>query len=320
LLERYALATIPYGQFLIDRGPDSVAGPASGTFLLLGNVDYDRADHTLPRMVAHGLRAAAEGEEDGAWLPLPATRGEVEQISATVSSSEQVVRLEGSQASGARVLEELPRARIAHFATHGFFADRQFTSALELDPHLFERRRFLEPYERTTIAGRSPLVLSGLVLAGANRRETGPLGLPLSDGGILTAEALAGLPLHRLELVTLSACETGLGDVAGGEGVFGLQRAFHVAGAQTVVTSLWKVDDLATQALMASFYDNLYRRRMGRLAALRAAQLSVLYGESARRQERGLVRVGLAPGAVPPAAGRAAPQLWAGWVLSGAWQ
>ena len=85
--------------------------------------------------------------------------------------------------------------------------------------------------ERRTVAGRNPLVLSGLVLAGANLpRAKDSYGIAQGDGGILTAESIAGLPLDKLELAVLSACETGLGDVAGGEGVFGLQRAFHSAG------------------------------------------------------------------------------------------
>ena len=95
------------------------------------------------------------------------------------------------------------------------------------------------------------------------------------DRGILTAEAIAGLDLSGLELVVLSACETGLGLVGGGEGVFGLQRAFHLAGAQNVVASLWKVDDQATAALMAIFYDRLWRQGKPPLEALREAQLAL---------------------------------------------
>ena len=93
------------------------------------------------------------------------------------------------------------------------------------------------------------------------------------DRGILTAEAIAGLDLAGLELVVLSACETGLGLVGGGEGVFGLQRAFHLAGAQNVVASLWKVDDQATAALMALFYDRLWRQGKLPLEALRERSL-----------------------------------------------
>jgi CHAT domain-containing protein len=324
LLQRYRFATVPYSRYLVPDGkPATTAGQRpAGTFLLVGNVDYDQSpDAALPDSVAYGLRAAARGADDVAqWPPLPATRHEVEQIASTVGSVEQVVRLEGNRASTARVLEELPRARRAHLATHGFFADPEFSEAVRLDPKLLEARRFLVPHERTTVAGRNPLVLSGLVMAGANLpASTDSLGLPVSDGGIVTAECLAGLPLQGLELVTLSACETGLGDVSEGEGVFGLQRALHTAGARTVVASLWKVDDRATQLLMTTFYENLYRQRMTRLDALRHAQLSILLGQPAQSVDRGLIREPLPPttSAVRPPAH---PRLWAAWTLSGDWQ
>jgi CHAT domain-containing protein len=108
---------------------------------------------------------------------------------------------------------------------------------------------------------RNPLVLSKLVLAGANRPvATDSAGLPVGDDGFLTAEEVTGMDLSRNELVVLSACETGAGKVRGHEGVFSLQRAFHVAGSRAVVASLWAVDDRATQALMSRFYQNLWAR------------------------------------------------------------
>ena len=125
---------------------------------------------------------------------------------------------------------------------------------------------------RSTTSGRNPLLLSGVVCAGANlARETEKPGKPIGDGGILTAEAIASLPLQRLELAVLSACETGLGELAGGEGVFGLQRAFHIAGTRNVVASLWKIDDQATAALMRLFYHHLWIEKKSPLQALRQA-------------------------------------------------
>src|SRR5262249_46525404 len=93
-----------------------------------------------------------------------------------------------------------------------------------------------------------------------------------AEDGLLTAEDVAGLDLLDTELVVLSACDTGLGQVHAGEGVFGLRRAFTVAGARTLVMSLWKVPDLATAFLMDRFYDNLLRAGMARDRALRQAQ------------------------------------------------
>jgi len=109
------------------------------------------------------------------------------------------------------------------------------------------------------------------VLAGANRQgdEAAP------DHGIITAEGLIGLRMEGLELAVLSACETGLGESGGGEGVYGLQRAFHVAGCKNVIASLWKVDDAARQALMTLFYRNLWKKKLDAAEALRPAQLTL---------------------------------------------
>ncbi len=132
-------------------------------------------------------------------------------------------------------------------------------------------------------------MLSEPVLAGANRprSDVASSGLDRDDPGILTTEAIAGLPLQNLGLAVLSACETGLGPVGDGEGVFGLQRAFHLAGADNVIASLWKVDHEATAALMAIFYDQLWRQNKPPIEALRTAQLTlyrhpVLIGQLAR--------------------------------------
>ncbi len=127
--------------------------------------------------------------------------------------------------------------------------------------------------ERRGVGARNPLVQSGLVLAGANL----PPGADIlrDDRGILTAEAIAGPDLDGLEVAVLSACETGLGEAANGEGIFGLQRAFHMGGCRNVVASLWKVDDEATLALMALFYQQLWEAKLPPLEALRRAQLAL---------------------------------------------
>src|SRR5262249_60609970 len=94
------------------------------------------------------------------------------------------------------------------------------------------------------------LLWPGLGPAGANRKDKDKPQTWAADGGILLGEDIVGRNLHRMELAVLSACETGLGDVAGGEGAFGLQRAFHVAGCKNVVASLWQGDDDAQAGLM----------------------------------------------------------------------
>jgi CHAT domain-containing protein len=187
-------------------------------------------------------------------------------------------------------------------ATHGFFADERFRSALGRSAQ--SPAAGLELRADQSVAGYHPGLLSGLALAGVNAPTA-------DDDGILTAEEVATLDLSRVELAVLSACETGLGQVAGGEGLLGLQRAFHAAGARTVVSTLWKVDDVATRDVMERFYENLWKKEMGKLAALREAQLWMLR----TRGPRGLTRL-----KQKSADERLPPYYWAAFVLSGDWR
>jgi CHAT domain-containing protein len=152
----------------------------------------------------------------------------------------------------------------------------------------------------------------------------------------LTAEEVISLDLRGTDLVVLSACESGLGRKAEGEGVLGLQRAFHLAGSRTVVASLWSVSDPATSVLMEQFYSRLWgEKKVSRLEALRQAQLFVLHNPKvvlARAEElrkragatvalRGVGR----KSALLPADGkfgdtRSHPAWWAAFVLSGDWR
>jgi CHAT domain-containing protein len=175
---------------------------------------------------------------------------------------------------------------------------------------------------RSEAAGWYPGLLSGLVWAGANAPPIDPATGILDRGrGIMTAEEVAGLDLSACELAVLSACETGLGQVAGGEGVLGLQRAFHQAGAGHVVASLWRVDDEATRALMIRFYEYLWAEKRSVPEALRQAQLDVLQGRVAVTNATGR---GIGP-SHPALSGsratarsyRAHPRWWAAWVVSG---
>jgi CHAT domain-containing protein/Tfp pilus assembly protein PilF len=326
VLEDYAFALVPHGSFLLERLNDpALSQSEAGLLLAVGAVQYDAPPPAAARTEVEAMNRAAElGDRKVSWYRLPATGKELDQVVA-LAGKRTVHRLTGAQASTTRLVAELPEARWVHLATHGFFADKKFRSILQIDERLFDRRAFREG---PPPGARNPLVLSGLVLAGANR----PLPEDLnerteSDGGILTAEAIASLPLHQMELVVLSACETGLGEVAGGEGVFGLQRAFHQAGARNVVASLWKVDDQATAALMALFYDKLWRQNKPAIVALREAQLT-LYHHPERigvlAKERGpnfdkVVRLPAAPkeGKKPDHSGKPSTKLWAGFVVSG---
>lgn len=134
---------------------------------------------------------------------------------------------------------------------------------------------------------------------------------PGQDDGILTAQEISFLPLDGVETVVLSACQTGLGEVAGGEGLIGIQRAFQVAGVNTTIASLWKVNDHATRVLMERFYRNLWDREMSHLDALREAQIYILNSPNSVRslevdsQEE---------------TQRASPEFWGAFQLSGDWR
>jgi len=164
-------------------------------------------------------------------------------------------------------------------------------------------------------------LLSGLALAGANRAGQAEARDVLaendSDDGILTAEELGTQNLDGVQLVVLSACETGLGKAAAGEGLLGLQRAFQSAGARTVVASLWSVPDNETRMLMEAFYTNLWTRKQGALDSLRQAQLAMLHGGGKAGQLRGAER-----DIEDDHSGHArfSPRYWAAFVLSGDWR
>ena len=112
---------------------------------------------------------------------------------------------------------------------------------------------------------------SGLIMSGANRVWMGTSPIEGIEDGILTAYEVSNMDLMNTELVVLSACETGLGDIEGGEGVYGLQRAFRVAGAKTLIMSLWKVPDEQTRELMEKFYTG-WLSEMDKYEAFRNAQ------------------------------------------------
>jgi CHAT domain-containing protein len=316
LLEEYALATVPHAVFLLDKlWPQDAAPTRPTTVLTVGGVAYDAAVPVLDKETLTRGAPLLKSREKFAWSALPGAAAEAQGVRASARKKDLVCRtLTQEEATTATVLTALPRARFAHLATHGFFADASFRSAFQVDPDLF--RKTLRG-ERIGAGALSPMVMTGLVFAGANQPST-------PGRGIVTGEALVDVDLSGLELAVLSACETGLGDVAGGEGTFGLQRAFHLAGTRDVVASLWKVADRPTAALMALFYRNLWEKELPPIEALRQAQLEI-YRHPERIAElaagfRGKVVEILGSGEAPttPAAdGKAHPRLWAAFTLSG---
>jgi CHAT domain-containing protein len=202
---------------------------------------------------------------------LPGTLAEGERVAAMLGVKPWLAEaaLEGR-------IKEYKSPRILHLATHGFFFEDQ---EHEHNSPLREFRAvgFGEPSASCRAFGESlenPLLRSGLALAGANAWLRGDSLTEEAEDGLLTAEDVTGLDLLDTELVVLSACDTGLGQVQIGEGVFGLRRSFVLAGAKTLVMSLWKVPDEQTRELMEKFYRGLLEGK-GRARALRGAQMAM---------------------------------------------
>jgi CHAT domain-containing protein/Flp pilus assembly protein TadD len=335
LIDEYAIATASYGQQLF--GLLSADPVPDGPLLVAGGIDYDHReppDAQRPSNPSENIQLAATSRRRS---PERGYDQKCEFLQGAKAESEQVVNtwtytrkehshqlLSGTDADEANLTVCLPQSRYVHLATHGFFASPEVKSLWQFDIReegLFGSDR-PNGGRRATVSGRNPLLLTGIVVAGANLPpERDVLGLTTGEDGILTAEELAGLNLYNTELITLSACETGLGDVAAGEGVFGLQRALHQAGARSVISSLWKVDDLATQALMTEFYHNLWHKKLGKLESLRQAQLSILRNyDSPSGTIRGLGTQSV-PVPVRQAGGeRLSPYYWAAFQLSGDWR
>jgi CHAT domain-containing protein/Tfp pilus assembly protein PilF len=263
----------------------------------------------LASAAPHGGRRSACGTFDSLrFEPLPASGTETREIvhlwerhetgvaaPAAVPSAKSdgggVLELRGAAASETTVKQSAAGRRVLHLATHGFFLGGACASALRTTgaPANAQPRRAL---------GENPLLLSGLALAGANQRAAAGEG---EDDGILTAEEIASLDLSGVEWAVLAACESGVGDVLAGEGVFGLRRAFQVAGAGTLIMSLWGVEDTSTRRWMKALYESRLRDGRSTAEAVRAADLKVLSWRRANKLSTH-------------------PFYWAGFVAAGDWR
>lgn len=287
----YLVESGPFVHFLsAERDLLLLASPLPETTkaFLLGGPDYDSSPDapSAPRTRAAVLSSPAPDSRPGSLVyrspasscpdlkglrfdPLPMAAEEVSELKAIVSGNagraidpRSVLELTGADASESAFKARAPGCGILHLATHSFLLGSACPS----------------PLDRAAV--NSPLLLSGLALAGANRRAEVTQCADCEDG-ILTAEEIASLDLSGAEWVVLSACETGVGKVMAGEGVFGLRRAFQVAGARTLIMSLWKVEDEGTRDWMR----RLYQARvtgMSTAEAVRSASLDVLRDRRAR--------------------------------------
>jgi CHAT domain-containing protein len=237
-----ALNLVPFAALLDEREHYLLENYAF-TYLTSGRDLTHLQKLAEPREGAVVLSAPDFGSEKRRlhFPPLPGTAKEAADISHIVAGA----RLLSGRAARESTVKQLHGPELLHVATHGFYL----------------------PSSDNGVLGQ-PMLRSGLALAGANDAPTA------DEDGLLTALEVADLDLRGTRLVVLSACETAIGEARAGDGVHGLRRALALAGAQTQLMSLWKVDDAATTDLMVSYYRALQRGR-GRSAALRDVQLAM---------------------------------------------
>jgi CHAT domain-containing protein/Tfp pilus assembly protein PilF len=289
-LVNFAALPVTNGRYMAESGPvihllnterdvtERLQERSTGKGLLaVGNPDYDMAAPRRPRRAAptRGLATHCLDLEQLHFDRLAGSGAEVDGIAGLWPSTDGgVTVLKGSDATQRAVRKGASGKRVLHFATHGFFFDRPCGSGNAL-PQSWQ--------------------LSGVALAGANQRGDPP------GGGIMTAESVAALRLDGVEWVVLSGCDTGLGRVEPHEGVFGLRRAFQLAGARTVIMSLWPVDDESTREWMLELYRARLRRKLDTSQSVRDASVHVLRSRRAKRLSTH-------------------PFYWAGFVAAGDWE
>ncbi|MFO0808407.1 MAG: CHAT domain-containing tetratricopeptide repeat protein [Gemmataceae bacterium] len=271
----------------------AAAAISTGAPLVIADPDFDTGTGAIRKPTSaadtHALSAVL-----GRVRPLPGTATEAQAVLSTLRrfAGGAEPRIAMSHAATESVVKQTPRPHSLVLSTHGFFLPDQVlrqSEGLLQDSGDGSRGPVLttdgKPWE-------NPLLRCGLLLAGCNREP-----LAGSDDGVLTGLEVAGLDLRGCNLVVLSACETGLGDVRNGEGVSGLRQAFQLAGARSVVATLWQVPDRDSAKLMTAFFDNLALGK-GKAESLRAAQL----GQIANRRQRNAA---------------AHPFFWAAYTLTG---
>ncbi|OFX37532.1 MAG: hypothetical protein A2X08_15240 [Bacteroidetes bacterium GWA2_32_17] len=196
------------------------------------------------------------------WFYLNGTLNEVNKIKGLFEINNVKTHLftkDSANEESFKVYSNNTAPTVIHFATHGFFFPH-IERKHEDNINIFGQEKEVFKYSE------NPLFRSGLILAGANRAWTGKESIPNIEDGILTAYEVSNTNLKNTRLVVMSACETGLGDIKGSEGVFGLQRAFKMAGVDYIIMTLWEIADKKTVEFMESFYNNLLNGKEIRIA------------------------------------------------------
>ena len=225
--------------------------------IIYGGITYDASEDKLLAS-ARGYsestsRSVFVGDSAtrGSWKFLPGTKAEAESITDILNKIGVETSLLEDVSANEESFKNLDHnsKTIIHIATHGFYLNK----ARDIVKNKFVIRN----YAVDSDGAFNPMRLTGLLFAGANRAWNNNNVITGIEDGILTADEISQIDLANTEIVILSACTTGLGDFASPEGVFGLQRAFKLAGVKTIVMSLWEVPDEATSSLMQYFYKNI---------------------------------------------------------------
>ena len=209
---------------------------------LFGRPDFNHVQNETPAASVNRSPSDLESLIMNGIADLPGTEEEVNKINSLLRDQKWESTIYLGDKTTEKAIKQQKDLRVLHIATHGFFIPIETgKDPIMLSPDLRQ-------------PGKNPLLRSGLILSGAQRSLQSDPSKRNGEDGILTAYEVMNLNLDATELVILSACETGAGEIKNGEGIFGLQRAFLLAGANNLVMSLWKVDDEATQELMVEFY------------------------------------------------------------------
>jgi CHAT domain-containing protein/Tfp pilus assembly protein PilF len=285
LIESYSFTYLTSGRDLLrlQTHTPSQQGP-----VVVANPMFDLGNSAIVNNQMADQRTESRRSIDFTRLsfdPLPGAEVEAKALGAILVEAKI---LTGAQATEAAI-KQVRGPLILHVATHGFFlADRKLATPGGTGLGSEEGAAGLkQTHDALT---ENPLLRAGLILAGIKQNQSGP-----GEDGVLTALEAAELNLWETKLVTLSACDTGLGEVKNGDGVYGLRRALALAGSESQVMSLWKVADKATRELMVGYYTGLQRGE-GRNEALRNVQLQMLRSGERRH-----------------------PYYWAGFIQSGEW-